>query len=136
MEVSMGDRVFYANDADPGRQWTVARTPRPGSQFVCIVEDNRRYPKCEFFFVPVGTLLPQPAQKTEAAPAPAVVYPGGHHTPAPPIRELSGFLDWADEHGATANQVAELEEIWATPAPNNGVRIMRMRNYIKNRVLK
>ena len=124
------DKVKYAND-DTDSTWVVIRL---GDTFVYLTDKLREYPKAHCFAVPRGTLRPRnwnrdavPVMTSHAAPVHAKVDFG-----QTPPRTLPEFLTSAEQLGASPAQLAELSEVWHQPAPNNGVRIMRMRNFFKN----
>ncbi len=132
-QIRPGDRVRYANDPH-GPLYTVVRV---GETFIMIVDNIRTYPKSNCFNVPRGTVLTDSASPAAAAPsqkkmaAPAVAIPDyGKPKTAEEFQAAAAAL------GARPDQLAELREIWHQPAPNGGVRVMRCRNYIRNRICR
>lgn len=132
-QIRPGDRVRYANDPH-GPLYTVVRV---GEAFIMITDNIRTYPKSSCFNVPRGTVLPETASPAAAAPsqkkatAPAAAVPDyGKPKTAEEFQAAAAAL------GARPDQLAELREIWHQPAPNGGVRVMRCRNYIRNRICR
>lgn len=132
----VGDRVLYAND-DTDTVWTVARM---GDSFAALTDNIREYPKSHFFHVPLATLLPRDSIRPNrpVLPASNVAPPKAPKASNQkvefevPPKTLDEFIAAAGARGATGRQIDELHEIWAQPAPNGGVRVMRMRNFFKH----
>lgn len=145
LELKAGDRVVYLNDPH-GPLYTVVRA---GETFIMITDNVRTYPKSNCFNVPRGTVAPPEARpRSSGGQAPAAATPRApgafpRPTPVPVAVPDYGNPKTAEEFqaaarglGARADQLAELFEIWHQPAPNGGVRVMRCRNYIRNRIVK
>ena len=141
-ELKAGDRVVYLNDLH-GPLYTVVRA---GETFIMITDNIRTYPKSNCFNVPRGTVAP-PEVRPHGGQAPVATprAPGAFPRPTPvPVavpdygnpKTAEEFQAAARGLGARTDQLAELLEIWHQPAPNGGVRVMRCRNYIRNRIVK
>lgn len=118
--------VYYKHN--PGNKFIVIRI---GPRFAYIVDSLRHYPKSNAFYVPIEliAIVPFPAPDPITSPPP----PAARRTvkgSAP--KTLLEFLQAATAHGASPAHTDELREIYHTPAPNNGVRNMRMRNFFKH----
>ena len=140
-QIRPGDRVRYANDPH-GPLYTVVRV---GETFIMITDNIRTYPKSSCFNVPRGTLASPEVRPRGQAPAATPRAPGAFPRPTPvPVavpdygnpKTAEEFQAAARGLGARTGQLAELLEIWHQPAPNGGVRVMRCRNYIRNRIVK
>ena len=140
-QIRPGDRVVYLNDPH-GPLYTVVRV---GETFIMITDNIRTYPKSSCFNVPRGTVASPEVRPRGQAPAVTPRAPGAFPRPTPvPVavpdygnpKTAEEFQAAARGLGARTDQLAELLEIWHQPAPNGGVRVMRCRNYIRNKIVK